>query len=589
VSAPPLRNAWIRHRLPRRVALLVGFGSAVPMLLLAWMASGVAGALTTSLLRERTALAQTLAAQFDFGLQRIQSSLVDLAAAPGFDLSDTDLGPERAALHRAWLQARRAEQVALFDAAGRPLAQEPADDAAPAPLVLDAAMATGRPRVYDRETLPDGRSRVRVLVPLRDWRGQLAGYAAARLDLAHESWASLLGPASGPERAVELLDSSGAVLASSRRVPHPTSSPAPSDGLAVEAALAAAPWRIAVHEPHDVPLAPMLVLRRRILWMIPTLVALALLFGWGVARSVTQPVELLAAAADRIAAGELAQPIPYVGEDEVGRLGSDLERMRLALARSLDEVTTINRELEGRVQERTRELSVLYAHLQQRDRLRQRLLQKLISAQEDERKRIARELHDETCQMLAALSMGVDTVLRAPGGEALGPRLAEVKALATRALAGVHGLIFDLRPSVLDDLGLLAAIHWFASRALEPRGLSVRCELEPLTTRLPPEMETALFRVVQEALNNVGRHSDADSVLIQVGERNGHLEIEIEDDGRGFDPESVAQPAPGGRGLGLMGIRERVELLGGTVDIDSAPDDGTRIALRVPLPTTEAA
>jgi signal transduction histidine kinase len=241
------------------------------------------------------------------------------------------------------------------------------------------------------------------------------------------------------------------------------------------------------------------------------------------------------------------------------------------------------------VQERTRELSALYAQLQQRDRLRQRLLQKLISAQEDERKRIARELHDETCQMLAALSMGVDTALRAPGGEALAPRLAEVKTLATRALAGVHGLIFDLRPSVLDDLGLLAAIRWFVSRNLEPRGISVRCEFEPLSGRMSPEMETALFRVVQESLNNVGRHSDADSVLIQVGERNGQLEIEIEDDGRGFDPESVAQPAPGGRGLGLMGIRERVELLGGTVDIDSAPDDGTRIALRVPLPATEAA
>jgi signal transduction histidine kinase len=589
VTSPPLRDRWGRHRLPRRVALLVGFGSAVPMLLLAWLASGVAERLTASLLHERQALARTLAARFDQELQRIQGSLVDLAAAPAFDLSDTDLGPERAALHRAWLQARRAEQVALFDATGQALAQEPSDDSSPAPLALDPGLAAGRPRVYDLERLSDGRPRVRVVVPLRDWRGQVAGYATARLDLTHESWASLLEPAGGAERAVELLDGSGAVLVSSRRVPHPEASPASGDGLAVLAPLAAAPWKIAVHEPHDAALPPMLALRRRMLWLVPTLVALALLFGWGVARSVTQPVALLAASADQIAGGTLAQPIPYVGEDEVGRLGKALERMRLALERSLEEVTTVNRELEARVQERTRELSALYAQLQQRDLLRQRLLQKLISAQEDERRRIARELHDETCQMLAALSMGVDTALRAPGGEALAPRLAEVKTLATRALSGVHGLIFDLRPSVLDDLGLLAAIRWFASRNLEARGISVRCEFEPLASRMPPEMETALFRVVQEALNNVVRHSNADSVLIQVEERNGQLEIEIEDDGRGFDPESVAQPGPGGRGLGLMGIRERIELLGGTVDVDSAPDDGTRIAVRVPLPVTEAA
>jgi signal transduction histidine kinase len=586
VTALQRRSRWIRRRLSRRIALLVGFGSAVPMLLLAWLAYGMADALTVGLLHERTALARTLAARLDMALERVQSSLVELAAAPGFDLGDEDLRPERAALHRAWLQARRAEQIILFDATGQPLAQEPDDSRAMDPLVIDAALSTGRPRVSGLERFVEGRRRAEVVVSLRDWRGQIAGYASARLDLSHESWTTLLGAASGTGRGVEVIDGRGARLIGTRLDSTPV--PLLNAALAVEAPLASAPWKVAVQEPSGGALSPALALRRRILWLIPTLVALALVFGWGVARSVTQPVGLLGSAADRIAAGELAQPIPYVGEDEVGRLGKALERMRLALERSLDEVTTVNRELEARVAERTRELTALYAQLQQRDRLRQRLLQKLISAQEDERKRIARELHDETCQMLAALSMAVDTALRAPGGEAVAPRLAEAKTLATRALAGVHGLIFALRPSVLDDLGLLAAIRWFAARNLEPRGISVRCEFESLTTRIPPEMETALFRVVQEALNNVGRHSGADSVLIQVEEHKGQLEIEIEDDGRGFDPASVAQPDLGGRGLGLMGIRERVELLGGTVDIDSAPDDGTRIALRVPLPSTEA-
>jgi two-component system sensor histidine kinase UhpB len=159
-----------------------------------------------------------------------------------------------------------------------------------------------------------------------------------------------------------------------------------------------------------------------------------------------------------------------------------------------------------------------------------------------------------------------------------------VKALATRALDGVHALIFDLRPSVLDDLGLLPAVRWLGARHLESRGVTVRCEFVELAERLPPELETALFRVVQEALMNVARHAQAETVLIQIAPREGQLEIEIEDDGRGFAPEESAVPEPSGRGLGLLGMRERVELLGGRLQVDSSPGNGTRVLARVPLP-----
>jgi signal transduction histidine kinase len=244
--------------------------------------------------------------------------------------------------------------------------------------------------------------------------------------------------------------------------------------------------------------------------------------------------------------------------------------MRAALAESLEAVRRERAELERRVAERTRELERLY--------------RKTISAQEEERQRIARELHDETCQALVALVLRFEAALALSAPPEVRQRLVEGKALAAATLDEVHRLIFDLRPSILDDLGLVPAIRWLADRQLQPLGIAVRCELEDLDGRLGPEVETALFRAIQEALANVARHAEAEAVLIQLAGRDHALQIEIEDDGKGFDPAIVADPAPSGRGLGLMGIRERLELVGGRAHIDSSPGHGTRVTLEVPLP-----
>jgi len=158
-----------------------------------------------------------------------------------------------------------------------------------------------------------------------------------------------------------------------------------------------------------------------------------------------------------------------------------------------------------------------------------------------------------------------------------------VKAVTVHTLEEVHRIILDLRPSVLDDLGLLSAIRWYADRYLVSRGISVRTEYGELGRKLPGEMETALFRMCQEVLSNVVRHAHASAVLVQVGVEKGELHIEIEDDGKGFDPAAVAQRDARPH-WGLMGIRERAEILGGTAEIDSAPGQGTRVAVHVPLP-----
>jgi signal transduction histidine kinase len=248
---------------------------------------------------------------------------------------------------------------------------------------------------------------------------------------------------------------------------------------------------------------------------------------------------------------------------------------------SIDRVEHANAELEGRVAARTKELNEANAALREREEARSSLLRKVITAQEDERKRIARELHDETTQSLAVLAMGIDAVqdaLRA--GKT--PRLDEVKALAVRTLEDVHRLILDLRPSVLDDLGLLSAIRWYAERQLESRGIAVRCEFGEMR-RLPPELETALFRICQETMSNIARHSQATAVLVQVGVEKEEIVVEIEDDGRGFDPEAVAR-REGRRSWGLMGIRERAEILGGVAKVESSPGQGTHVEVRVPAP-----
>jgi signal transduction histidine kinase len=348
------------------------------------------------------------------------------------------------------------------------------------------------------------------------------------------------------------------------------------------AAVGSAPWGVVVRQAS----AEALPTEGALPWYVVVAglagqLALAGAFAWGAARSVTQPVAVLTEHAERIAGGELAWPIPAVGEDEVGRLGMSLEKMRQNLGALIDHVAEVNAGLEQRVGERTKELNEANAQLREREEARSQLLRKVITAQEDERKRIARELHDETSQGLAVLAMGIEAAQDALRTGRV-PRLDEVKALAVRTLEDVHRLILDLRPSVLDDLGLLSAIRWYGERHLESRGIAVRCEFGEMP-RLAPELETALFRICQETMSNVARHSQATAVLVQVGIEGGEIVVDIEDDGKGFEPATAAR-REGRRPWGLMGIRERAEILGGVARIESAPGKGTHVEVRIPVP-----
>lgn len=225
----------------------------------------------------------------------------------------------------------------------------------------------------------------------------------------------------------------------------------------------------------------------------------------------------------------------------------------------------------------TRELASANRRLEERERVRRQLLHRIISAQEDERKRVARELHDELSQSIAALGLAVDAAGRP-----------DLRALVQRINKELHRVIVDLRPAVLDDLGLASAIRWCAER-LASRGIAVRCEIGEIPPSLSPEVETAVFRAVQEAIVNIERHAQADTALIQVyvgpqsQRRRSELVVEIEDDGVGFDPKSVGKDPRSLRGVGMLGMRERIEIVGGALTVESEPGSGTRVVMQVPV------
>ncbi len=481
------------------------------------------------------------------------------------------------------------------------------------PALVRKAVERRRPVFTPLEMLADGSARLYVVVPIRAGPGEIVAVLGAGMEPGSSALEALLDTPNLPrEASVDLVDTNGLVLASSdprRRQSvgdhdHQLADqillrrawsgachdcheddPRPSREQFALSPLAAAPWGVKVREPDEIAHAFAASVAGRVTAAGVGLLAMMLVLAFGASRAVTGPLASLTQSAERLAQGALEEPIPPLPSDEIGRLGAALERMRLSLRDALAEIERANGELEARVEVRTRELAKLNVALQHREAEKAEALRRVITAQEEERRRIARELHDETSQSLAALAIGLDGLRRGDTLDATArAQLDQASAVAVRTLNAVHGLCKALRPPVLDDLGLPSAIKWVADQSLAPRGISVRCEFTRLEERLPREVETALFRCAQEAITNIARHARAETVLVQCTRTATSLTLEVEDDGQGFDPASVrASEMAGGRGLGLLGIRERVELLKGTVELTSAPGEGTRVAIEVPL------
>lgn len=525
----------IQRTIRSRVVALAGVGVLISAGALSLLSRHSLLALDTALLQERGRTAAAIADGLSRDVAADLETLEGAIAAPR--------APAPAATARL---LRLADGFCFVDAAGAPDGCEPEDTGRRlvAPLILTAirqAASTGRPVVSPFAPEADGTHDAVAAVP-----GPVLG------NLSDD-------PTPGRHRAaVAVIALAGPRLRD--RIAGTTLGLAqPVDGSAI-AAVHGAPWMVQVGAPAGGD-NPVTTFRSRSLWFAPMLAALATLMAWGIVLSVQRPLLRLTRAAERIADGDFSAPIAG-GDDEIGRLGTSLEHMRGALRQSHDAAARANAELERRVEERTA-------------RLRQ-LVRKLISVQEEERRRVARELHDETSQILTALGLALHTG-------------ADAADLLDRLHSGVHRLIANLRPPALDDLGLAAAIEGLAESELRRAGIAARCELAELQeARLDPALAIAVFRIVQESIVNIVRHASATTVLVQGGLTAEGLWIEIEDDGHGFDQGTVKADLATLRGIGLLGMRERAALLGGRLTIDSAPGQGTHVRIDAPAFAREA-
>jgi two-component system sensor histidine kinase UhpB len=246
----------------------------------------------------------------------------------------------------------------------------------------------------------------------------------------------------------------------------------------------------------------------------------------------------------------------------------------LAAARLGSEATGAGQaELLGRIDRMRSDHEQLLIALAEHERRFRSLARRVWSVEEEQRRRIALELHDGLGQTLTALVIELE--LMAGVGAASSDRLAVAARIASEALASTRELSRLLRPSLLDDLGLAAALAWHAEHALRPHGLQVALEIDDGLT-LRPELEIAAFRVYQEIATNVLRHARAERVAVALYRDDGRLVLDVEDDGQGFSPGERS-------GTGLLGMRERAELVGGTLRIDSEPGQGTHVRLEAPL------
>ena len=252
------------------------------------------------------------------------------------------------------------------------------------------------------------------------------------------------------------------------------------------------------------------------------------------------------------------------------------------------------RQLEALVQERTARLlesnEQLRCEINERERAeasREALRRQLLSAQEEERRRIARELHDQMGQNLTVLNLGLKSLHDAAPDKFQGVVL-PLQELAVQTARDLHRVALELRPSTLDELGLVKAVRHLADTWSAHSCIEVEVECSQYTpTGISAEAETTLYRIIQEALNNVAKHSGAKRASIILHRTADHAQAIVEDDGCGFDPAKPRPATDHDGGLGLGGIQERLSFMGGSLNIESARKQGTTLIVRIPIPKTK--
>ena len=327
---------------------------------------------------------------------------------------------------------------------------------------------------------------------------------------------------------------------------------------------------VVVEEREDLVLAVPQQLRRNLFFYGFLGLALTSLLAWFHAWRTMRPVRRLTVAARSIAEGVLDQPLRIYRNDEIGVLAQSFEVMRQKLLEAEGQRILWDQEMEARVKERTEQVHTLLASV--------------ISAQEEERKRVARELHDQIAQDLATLAITLQRLAQGSLGAQEEDRasLEQVQQQLGMTLKEMRRMISDLRPSALDDLGLEAAVRDYAESRAEGTGLRVQFEAVGAAASMNDSTQTALFRIIQEAISNVVRHAEAQHLKVMLALSDDEVKATVEDDGKGFEVSSVAQTQDAPK-FGILGMRERAALLRGTVEIHSQPGYGSTVHVWIPL------
>lgn len=327
-------------------------------------------------------------------------------------------------------------------------------------------------------------------------------------------------------------------------------------------AIAGSNWHTIVGLPaHEVD-APATEIARRHAAIAFAIVLAVAFITVALGRKITQPIARIAEAAKAASEGRPTRA-PVQGAAEI-----------VEVARQFNHMLAMREQTDAVLRGATERLQVLS--------------RRLLDIQESERRQVARELHDEIGQALTAVKIHLQAMQRAKGTGA--PHLDECIAIVGQALEQVRSLCLDLRPPLLDDLGLAPALRWLLDRQADPAGLNAcfMTNLDP-TTRLHPDLEIVCFRVAQEALTNVVRHARAREVRVRLEVERGRLLLSVRDDGCGFDLHDSRRRGLAGECMGLLSIGERVSLLGGHLDLESAPGGGTEVRVQFALSLAPAA
>lgn len=606
----------------KRIILLVVFSSAVILLSLGIASHMIVRNSIERSLESRMAISDIIGKNIDYVLESNLTRLQDISLTYKVDFREDDWEDEKKALKLAYEYSIFSDGVFLMDLDGNVVLTYPYREDSRLNLLsipyVGRSIEGRRPVISDVYTIePTKRKVIYAFVPLKNADGDVIGVAGGEINPANYLFTKIIKTIpSGDDTRVELIDSHGIIISSNdpqriltyvdhnqflgnliaekksfvgacyRCHPESPAGERVKDVLSF-APLSMAPWGVCVRQPQALVFSPSSELKMVFTVLGGIYILTSLILALGLSKSIVRPVRSLIEASQLIGRGNLSEPVEVTCKDEIGTLARSIDGMRVRLAESLERIRQHSDDLEERVRQRTSELN---------DRKKQlaTLLNEFMHAEEEERKRVARELHDETSQSIAAMGMSLEVASVALENGKLTPEmLFDQRRKVGQLLDGINRIIQDLRPPVLDDLGLVSAVRWLLERHLEEKGIAYTLstsgsfgpEGDSSGCGMDEKTELRIFRLVQEAIINIYKHARASNVYVSMSCDTSRLRIEIVDDGVGFDVRRLFREAAAGEdsSFGLLGMTERVAHLEGRLDIDSEPGKGTRITVEIPL------